>query len=1338
MANRHTTDSAGAGLPASAAPPAVTPPVVLEPRVGLHPGRSAASTEKRRLRAAIHRAAHPEAYGAKPNPQPKQRLSPLHPGETRATPVHVRFKTPTGLYAEMDATQPLPPEVWDMNRQHALETVMFEAGYRLGDAQELEYGARLTQEAIDVIHARYCRNYEDYASKVLSMSPNARVKYAKAAYEYATAREVLVPPKRLSYLDVVLKFAKTHPKLPIFISEPPIMKLVGDRVPNASLISSTSLLSGDIPPDCGLIGEQAYERWSAGLEDARGLYKATVLVPKDSGFALEDFDEEQSSRVVGDSMVYQLKAQGRRPQYSDPLAALVSELGWEGPVFWKSEGHLDVDNGFWESPLREVFWDSRIVGHEVRKYMADRWHEAYEVPALHVLLRPRLRGGGGGRGRGAKPGGVQGRGRGRSGSNAQRTQRGGGAGEECSSSPRRGRGQAAHSRTVAREGSEVPTAATIPRSRGRGGRGRGRTTEQLVAAADQAVREVAEATIAAAACELECAEQVITLAARDICKHSLDPNYPSALRHGGFAVCSRGIGVLLMKTEHESRGGLEGEESNTRTKMSEAMEKAGVLLRDIITHIREQLLRRTGHSSDVLATALASTLRRFPGNGQTITTDLLKRVWLMTRRDLDDCINIEAAGHQAARVVNNRPAGAVMDPEQARTAIGLLTTASATREKRRMGFVTLKARVERWYEEGVSLMCQAGVNLLVLAAATTVLGLAWRRWRTSLQIAAIAGPCTLAAASVVGSKLQPTDKPRRLGPEHAALFEQHGTFFEILPTSTNLSICLGQPPRPDPTDPKCPVDPAHTIKTWPKIEQCDREDQDGGDLFGPAFCWAQVARSCLCNSCNALVNRHASRRPVCLVPLSATWDRYDKALARRVRATYSMNLIEAEEKWFDWLSSVNGAITLRSKWPVGTIIKLWRSIMNQPSDPSRTAGFNKREIGKACYDHWGLGALMRSRLIHPYLYDAAKEIMGREFAAWQRSLFGVLSPLDPYEYSDGIHVSIGCGVGKGDIASWAERTGAVWWMESDASSWDAFVNQGMIQYKHLHMEVVDTRIADFAKRYVRTPVVVYGRDQKLEYELVGTVRSGYNCTTSGNSLMNAMVTAKAMMRAGLRGHILVAGDDMLTGITGRANGTVDFTADEVIGAATAVAENLSSFGIKPKWGAFWDVTQTTFCSGGFYRFGASLNFLPLLGRQLAKLWWTTKHIALKNRLKYATGVRKCMLSVVGRVPVYREWVGLAGMEGSPIDPGGLAELEREMGYKPGPGVADTAQFTEEEAYTGLADRYGLTTAELKGLADFFNTLPKNTPCAVGHPIGRLIVETDALDPGDRPYRIQCS
>lgn len=114
-----------------------------------------------------------------------------------------------------------------------------------------------------------------------------------------------------------------------------------------------------------------------------------------------------------------------------------------------------------------------------------------------------------------------------------------------------------------------------------------------------------------------------------------------------------------------------------------------------------------------------------------------------------------------------------------------------------------------------------------------------------------------------------------------------------------------------------------------------------------------------------------------------------------------------------------------------------------------------------------------------------------------------------------------------------------------------------------------------------------------------------------------------------------------------------------------------------------------------------------------------------------------MLSVVGRVPVYREWVGLAGVEGSPIDPGGLAELEREMGYKPGPGVADTAQFTEEEAYTGLADRYGLTTAELKGLADFFNTLPKNTPCAVGHPIGRLIVETDALDPGDRPYRIQC-
>jgi len=113
-----------------------------------------------------------------------------------------------------------------------------------------------------------------------------------------------------------------------------------------------------------------------------------------------------------------------------------------------------------------------------------------------------------------------------------------------------------------------------------------------------------------------------------------------------------------------------------------------------------------------------------------------------------------------------------------------------------------------------------------------------------------------------------------------------------------------------------------------------------------------------------------------------------------------------------------------------------------------------------------------------------------------------------------------------------------------------------------------------------------------------------------------------------------------------------------------------------------------------------------------------------------------MLSVVGKVPIYREWVKCCGDDTGPVDAGALAELEREMGYKPAPGVVEDDVILDDEAYAGFAERYDIPEEGLRALAVFFQTLPRNTPMAVGHTVGRMIVEADALDPGDRPRRIR--
>jgi len=1283
-------------------------------------------------------------------------LVPTQPGVLRPKPVEVLFVLEDGSTLLADATVPVPWDVWVQNRNTAIDRVEFE--FR-GESREVLAVTRLKAQALAEVSQRYSDSYQAYVSNTMKLSPNARVKNAKACFEYVASTGSRHNPSTIKVIDVVLMLVAKHHGAPVYCSNMHDLSRITAATRSSNVQVTCSVTTPEVEPSRStiVVGRDAYECWSNSASGSSTRVKAYVVIPdwEVDGFELneswEDIDDP-SGQAIGACRLYQVRA---GHDATDPTESVLQ--GWTGDVAWKMAGTKTWVSG----RLPQRLWGNvRVVNHE-DWVDDDPWGDQQVV--RRVVVAGKLPGGAPpvkardtrrpGRSGAAAAAGQNPRGRECCGSRVRRTapadSTGSSAGTSAASTTTSLRAQRRNARRERRDDPELMVEAGVDLAAVQAALAL-RVGEELAASHEASVEEAITTLQAAAARRLE------------RCVH-LDSAVPSVItRPDGRAYCSRHnlpLFTAVACDEASERSSLAAEGLTGLREVHEDERYHRQAYVAIINHMRAHLTRITNPSESTFMTVLSTTMQRFSEHASKITDELLR--WVVGQVELHraGCAQLEVDATVVGGVRSGRLAGSVGDPNLVRTIVEHCRFINNTYENHRLELIEFRKRVVvlllklclawRRHRVGVALVGTVATHLVGSYATyqlSKYLPSFARRFVASCAIAygsAVAVSASFVVATLACGKLRTSYgspardcKPSLMGPHHAAMFEKLGTFVDELDCRRNESICLKQPAQPDPTKPDCPVDPQNQITKWPRLDGCDREGQFGGELFAAAFCWAQVARSCMCNCCNALVRRHAVRRPPCERPLVSVWSPFDDDLAARVAFEYHETLQDVEASWLDWAPNALGGAAERTKWSQAVVAKFRAGFQSQPPDPSVTDGFPKREIGKAVYYHETDGALSRARLIHPYRFDAAKELMGREFAAWQRALFKVLSVAEPYEYAPGIFILVGCGVGKGAIARWAEHR-AAWYLESDASTWDAFVNNGMIDYKHRHLDNVDRRMGDFARQYARTRVQIRGKNGTvLAYTLAATVRSGYNDTTSGNSLINAIATAQAMRAARLEGRILVAGDDMLTAVTSSPHG--GWTPNLIVDAAKAVSGALTRFGIVPKWGAFMDVGDTTFCSSGFYRFGGRLTFLPLLGRQLAKLWWTTKDISPKHRAAYSTAVSKCMSTVVGTVPLYREWVQLGYVEGSKPLAGGLAELERDLAYKPGVGVESDHFFTDHEAFEGLAEKYGVTLDELMSLAEFIMMIPKNTPCAVGHPVGRHIVEFDHTDPCSRPTRVVAS
>lgn len=464
----------------------------------------------------------------------------------------------------------------------------------------------------------------------------------------------------------------------------------------------------------------------------------------------------------------------------------------------------------------------------------------------------------------------------------------------------------------------------------------------------------------------------------------------------------------------------------------------------------------------------------------------------------------------------------------------------------------------------------------------------------------------------------------------------------VLPTGR--TVCFG---RPTP-DVLSLLDEKHKI-IKADYGPCCRHDQAGGTLLGVAFRYSYVCRSCICNAHTALVLRHGVTQP----KLSRAFAPFDHTVIDRVATSYAGK----HEVYDNWLQ----------KWPANKRVAIARSERDDAFEPSALKPFIKREGGSE--------PPSRPRLIQGYRTLRTQARYGPEFSTMQKALCEVFD-LHGYELYPGVKLTFGSGLNGTELAAWMENVISSFdrlvFYERDGKNWDATMQRDHHELKQLFNKAVSVELHDFVESCFSCAggFSSRGSDGRLSYHLEGTVKSGHNDTTSGNSLVNGFIICSAMHRLGLKGHAIVAGDDLLTAIEG------DFDLE-------ALKEEESALGIVPKAEKFFSPLDVTFISACWLpKADGTQIFVPLLGRLVSRLWWSTHPPSPAKRAAHIYSIVCGLKPAVGEVPLYREFLDAAITDSTKLVTTGKYERSYE----------DT-QTADAHTLAALFEKYDLSESE---------------------------------------------
>jgi hypothetical protein len=409
------------------------------------------------------------------------------------------------------------------------------------------------------------------------------------------------------------------------------------------------------------------------------------------------------------------------------------------------------------------------------------------------------------------------------------------------------------------------------------------------------------------------------------------------------------------------------------------------------------------------------------------------------------------------------------------------------------------------------------------------------------------------------------------------------------------------------------IDPAWNLKlargnrfTTKFVTECTATV--GATAVGPVFATPYVCRSCVHNAVQAFTHRHGIAAP--RADREALFDA--RAYAIRLR---DLIRVFAEVRlpplvFGEWLA----------RWPVEKQRAILRSIEEDEILPSELKSNIKRECSS--FDE----PPSKARLIQAYPNLATQAQFACQFYAIQKSL----CDLGTHEAipGSGVTVTYASGLNASSLGEWATNIandgGSYTWYERDGKAWDA-----TMQYEHFRItEIVYEIFGPQFLRFVRAGYDCKGKvttkSGVMKYSVKGTRKSGHNDTTLGNNIINAAITVAALLAHEYRGHIIVAGDDLLVAIHGPHD------------LASLMAYEVRC-GIRPEAASFRSRFSSSFISGCFYQ---SLNhprsyFIPRPGRVLRRISWTVKPPSRRDTDSYLYGVACGLDPVLGRMPLIR-------------------------------------------------------------------------------------------------------
>jgi len=543
-------------------------------------------------------------------------------------------------------------------------------------------------------------------------------------------------------------------------------------------------------------------------------------------------------------------------------------------------------------------------------------------------------------------------------------------------------------------------------------------------------------------------------------------------------------------------------------------------------------------------------------------------------------------------------------------------------------------------------------------------------------------------------------------------------FVHSLPNKPADTVCLGWGDEKN-------LGPGNTIMVTRKPLQCPLS-RAGAVCTGLVARSSFVCRTCPCNFHNAMCNRHGKAAPKRLFKqqLGLT------VIARETQAIRQEYLNQLEHwseelapgELAEWVSSMNardqrrfaftGATGINrwiAKWPKKRALSLITALhrVGKRGRPDKLASFVKFEGAhsepKKARAIQGYADLFDQAFLGPYVYSLQKAFCAhfnnRKVVVKGKTFFATIaSGMD--------------GAAMGDWMQNAREAGCSSWYERDGKNWDASVDKtdhiGLVRiYRKFFPSVVTEMMDKGGKRAVGVHLFrgLRGgvRNILIKTSVNYTTRSGHLDTTLRNSILNLVKTIQAFSLADVPcAHIIVMGDDMLTGSTCDIDGS-------------AVSRYEAGLSMTPEWRVFSDWRATSFVSGVFApTVGGRVAFLPSPGRMFARLLWTTNNVPGSEHFNHAAGCVRGLPQQLMAVPVFKAFFGryLCGEDDTKVDER-WAKKTHFLGVE---GVLEPDWF---------GSRYGLSGDLLRMLEEFLLECPPRG--LVSHPLLDTIVQKDLDD-----------